>query len=141
MIARFARHHDLAPAEFNRRIQVARAFTCFQLTELLLRAPKFLRTFSADVLIVTAFPDLYLDEDVREREAATAFERGLEGLQQLAHPQLAVGVFTNALSFTTPRRKFFQKLTAQADSVLKLEAQPDGRLTFQSMKEWAQPLL
>jgi hypothetical protein len=84
---------------------------------------------------------LYFDEDVRECEAATACERGLEGLRQLAHPQLAVGVFTAALSFNTPRRKFFQKLTAQADSVVKLEAQPDSPLTFQSMKKRAQPLL
>jgi len=135
LIARFARHRGLAPAEFNRRIRVARAFTCFQLTELLLRAPKFLRAFPADVLIVTAVPDLYFDEDVREREACTSFERALEGLRQIACPELAIGVFSDALSFQTPRRKFFQKLTAHADSVLRIEAQADNRLTFQSVKE------
>jgi hypothetical protein len=31
----------------------------------------------ADFLIVTALLDLYFDEDVREREAAFAFERAL----------------------------------------------------------------
>jgi hypothetical protein len=135
MIARFARKRGLPPSEFNRRVRVARAFTCFQLTELLLRAPGFLDRFSADVLIVTALPDLYFDEDVREREAATAFERALEGLRRLAHPQLAIGVFSDALSFHTPRRKFFQKLTAQADAVLKIETQADNHLTIQSVRE------
>jgi hypothetical protein len=86
LIARFARHRDVAPAEFNRRIRVARAFTCFQLTELLLRAPKFLRSFPADVVTVTAFPDLYFDEDVREREACTSFGRALEALRALPVP-------------------------------------------------------
>jgi hypothetical protein len=135
MIARFARERGLAPAEFNRRIRVARAFTCFQLTELLLRAPRFLDRISADVLIVTALPDLYFDEDVREREAATAFERALEGLRQLAQPQLAIGVFSDALSFHSPRRKFFQKLTAQADSVLKIETRADNHLAIQSVRQ------
>jgi hypothetical protein len=86
LIARFARHRNLAPAEFNRRIRVARAFTCFQFTELLLRAPKILRSFPADVLMVTALPDLYFHEDVREREACTSFERALEGLRALPVP-------------------------------------------------------
>jgi hypothetical protein len=135
LIARFARQRGLAPTVFNRLIRVARAFTCFQLTELLLRAPKFLRVFPAAVLIVTAVPDLYFDEDIREREACTAFERALEGLRQVACPDLAIGVFSDALSFQTPRRKFFQKLTAQADSVLRIEMQADSRLTFQSVKE------
>jgi hypothetical protein len=31
--------------------------------------PRTLERFSADVLIVTALPDLYFDEDVRDREA------------------------------------------------------------------------
>ena len=70
LIARLARQRGIAAAEFNRRIRVARAFTCFQLTELLVRVPRFIETFAADALIVTALPDLYFDEDVRERDAA-----------------------------------------------------------------------
>ena len=43
LIARLARQRGIAAAEFNRRIRVARAFTCFQLTELLVRVPRFAR--------------------------------------------------------------------------------------------------
>src|SRR5690348_13386931 len=68
LLARFARERGVSPSSFNALIRVARAFTCFQLTELVRRVPKTLEKFSADALIVTALPDLYFDEDVRERE-------------------------------------------------------------------------
>ncbi len=81
LIARFARARGLEPSTFNNLIRTARAFTCFQLTELIRRVPKVLATFSADVLIVTALPDLYFDEDVQDRPARASFEYALEGLQ------------------------------------------------------------
>ena len=69
LIARFARERALEPSALNALIRVARAFTCFQLTELIRRVPKVLATFHADVLIVTALPDLFFDEDVQDRPA------------------------------------------------------------------------
>jgi hypothetical protein len=135
LIARFARDRSLAPAEFNRLIRIVRAFTCFQLTELLRRVSQFLRTFPADLLIVSALPDLYFDEDVREREAGIAFERALEALRELMLSQLAIGVFSDALSFNTPRRTFFRKLIAQVDNALNIEMLPENRLAVRSVKE------
>jgi len=114
LIARLARQRGIATAEFNRRIRVARAFTCFQLTELLVRVPRFVETFAADALIVTALPDLYFDEDVRDREAAVAFRHALGALRTLAPLPLGVAVFTDATSFQGPRRAMFTELTAQA---------------------------
>ena len=81
LLARFARERGVDPSSVNSLIRVARAFTCFQLTELVRRVPKTLEKFSADVLIVTALPDLYFDEDVRDREARASFEHALEGLR------------------------------------------------------------
>jgi hypothetical protein len=49
--------------------------------------------------------------------------------------QLPIGVFSDALSFNTPRRTFFRKLIAQADNALKIETLPENRLAFQSVKE------
>jgi hypothetical protein len=138
LIARFARHRGLPPAEFNQRIRVARAFTCFQLTELLLRAPKFLPAFSANALIITALPDLYFDEDVREREACTSFERALEGLTAVPCP---VAVFSGADSFRTPRQSLFRLLRAQADQVCQFTVRADGRLMLVSEKAMPQMAL
>jgi hypothetical protein len=130
LIARFARERGLEPALFNRLIRVSRAFTCFQLTALVERTPKFLRQFPADVLIVTALPDLYFDEDVRDREACASLENALEGLQKLAQEPIAVAIFTDATSFQTRRQEFFQRLIKQADRVVKVKAQPDSELVF-----------
>jgi hypothetical protein len=121
LIARLARQRGIAAAEFNQRIRVARAFTCFQLTELLVRVPRFVETFAADALIVTALPDLYFDEDVRDRDATVAFRHALDALRALRPLPLGVAVFSDATSFATarsggaaPRGAMFTQLAAQA---------------------------
>jgi hypothetical protein len=103
LIARLARQRGMQAAEFNRGIRVARAFTCFQLTELLVRVPRFLQTFAADALIVTALPDLYLDQDIRDRDAAVAFRHALDALRALGPLPLGVAVFSDAASLEGPR--------------------------------------
>src|ERR1700675_1537653 len=101
LIARFARERGLDPSTFNCLVRVSRAFTCFQLTELIRRVPRFLETFAAPVLIVTALPDLFFDEDVRDREARASFEHALEALQQVAMLPISIAVFSDANSFKT----------------------------------------
>ena len=135
LIARFARERGLDPSVFNCLVRVSRAFTCIQLTELIRRVPKVLATFSADVLIVTALPDLYFDEDVQDRPARASFEHALEGLQQLAPLQLSIAVFSDATSFKTKRRDFFKKLRNQAEHILKVESGPESSPSFTREKD------
>jgi len=130
LIARFARERGLEPSSFNTLIRVSRAFTCFQLTELIRRVPKVLGAFAANVLIVTAMPDLFFDEDVRDGEARASFEHALEALQEITMLPISIAVFSDATSFKTKRRDFFQKLCKQAGQVLKVEARPDSELSF-----------
>ena len=118
----------------NSLIRVAHAFTCFQLTELVRRVPKTLERFSVDVLIVTALADLYFDEDVRDREARASFEHALEGLGKVAPLSLSIAVFSDATSFKTKRRDFFQRLRNQADHVAKVESTPDNKLSSTARK-------
>jgi hypothetical protein len=139
LIARFARERGLEPSELNGFIRIARAFTCFQLTELIRRVPKVLATFSANVLIITALPDLFFDEDVQDRPARASFEHALEGLRELAPLPLSIAVFSDATSFKTKRRDFFKKLSNQADHVLKVEPGPENKLSF--TREKNTPLL
>jgi len=134
LIAGFARQRGLEPSAFNNLIRVSRAFTCFQLTELIRRVPKILEAFAADVLIVTALPDLFFDEDVRDREARASFEHALEGLQEIATLPISIAVFSDATSFKTKREDFFQKLCNQANQVLRVEARPDSELSFSCEK-------
>jgi len=65
----------------------------FQLTGLIERAPEYLRTFPANVLIITALPDIHFDEDVRELEARASFKHALKGLSTLAALPIPIGGF------------------------------------------------
>jgi hypothetical protein len=130
LIARFAAERGLEPSVFNELILVSRAFTCFQLTGLIERAPEYLRKFPANVLIVTALPDMHFDEDVQELEARASFKHALEGLQILAPLSIPIAVFSDATSFKTRRMDFFSLLCKQADQVVKVETQPDNELSF-----------
>ena len=94
LLERLARQRRVPFEQFSRQIQIARAFTCFQLTELIARVPRLLTDFPAEVLIVTAFPELYYDEDVRDWNAQVAFEQALANLRRLARS----GDFTSGLS-------------------------------------------
>jgi hypothetical protein len=135
LLARFARERGLDSSSMNSLIRVARAFTCFQLTELVRRVPKTLEKCPADVLIVTALPDLYFDEDVQDRPARASFEHALEGLQQLAPLQLPIAVFSDATSFKTKRHDFFKKLRNQADHFVKVESDSESSLSFTREKD------
>ena len=132
LIARLARRGGLARqrgngvAEFNRRIRVARAFTCFQLTELLVRVPRLLEKFAADALVVTALPDLYFDEDVRERDAGVAFRHALDALRALRPLPLGVAVFSDATRRGGPRRAMFTQLAAQATELWRFALDGEG---------------
>ncbi|MGD1102563.1 MAG: hypothetical protein ABSA59_10895 [Terriglobia bacterium] len=82
LMARLAERRGMPFAQFNQQIMMARAFTCFQLTELIRRVPQFLAEFPAQVLMVTAFPELYFDEDVRHADAHAAFQQALGHLRR-----------------------------------------------------------
>ena len=94
------------------------------------RVPQVLGAFPADVLIVTALPDLFFDEDVRDREARASFDHALEGLQEIAMLPISIAIFSDATSFKTKRLGFFQQLCEQASQVLKVKARPDSELSF-----------
>jgi hypothetical protein len=152
LLERFARERHVPFERFNRGIQIARAFTCFQLTELIARVPKFLADFPAEVVIVTAFPDLYFDEDVRDWNARLAFEQGLRSLASVAAvydrrffkmskpalierryspcPPVAVAVFSAIEDFAPPpaRRRFFPALAAAANEIWRFSVDAENRL-------------
>jgi hypothetical protein len=86
LMARLAERRGMPFAQFNQQIMLARAFTCFQLTELIRRVPQFLAEFPAQVLMVTAFPELYFDEDVRPADATAAFQQALGHLRRFSLP-------------------------------------------------------
>ena len=150
LMARFARERGVPFAQFSRQIEIARAFTCFQLTELIARVPRLLEDFHAEVLIVTAFPELYYDEDVHDWNARVAFEQALTNLRRWAAAPLpttassstradlkvdatrplSVAIFSALPTFTPAqaRRRFFPATCAAATEVWEFGLGEDGRL-------------
>jgi hypothetical protein len=137
LLERLARERGVPFADFNRQIEIARAFTCFQLTELIARVPRLLADFPAQVLIVTAFPELYYDEDVRDWNARVAFEQALASLQRwsVSRP-LTIALFSSAATFIPfpARQRFFEKTCAAASEVWSFDVDADNRLRL----VWAQ---
>ena len=129
LLARLARERRVLFEQFSRQIKIARAFTCFQLTELIARVPRFLESFSADVLVVTALPDLYFDEDVRDWDARVAFEQTLNDLGRLARCPLTIAIFSAAMTFTpsAARKNFFARTCREAGEVWRFGLGENGR--------------
>jgi hypothetical protein len=157
LLERLARQRRVPFEQFSRQMQIARAFTCFQLTELIARAPRLLTDFPAEVLIVTAFPELYYDEDVHDWDAQVAFEQALADLQRLAWSSdpasagspdkggvadlkvgaareptsaLTVAVFSSATTFmpSPARKRFFEKACAAGSEVWQFNSNAEGKL-------------
>jgi len=149
LMARLAERRGMPFAQFNQQIMLARAFTCFQLTELIGRVPQFLAEFPAQVLIVTAFPELYFDEDIRHADATAAFQQALKALTIVdgrlsidpidnrqskidngQRPALAVALFSAASGFQPPagRQRFFAQTCAAATELWKFQVDEHGRL-------------
>jgi hypothetical protein len=129
LLARLARERSVPFEQFNRQVEIARAFTCFQLTELVARVPRFLESFPAEVLIVTALPDLYFDEDVRDWDARVAFEQAIENLRRWTARPLSVAIFSAPETFTpsAARKNFFTRVQAVAAEVWHFSLGEDGR--------------
>ena len=129
LLARLARERNVPFERFNRQVQIARAFTCFQLTELIARVPRFLAEFPADILVVTALPDLYFDEDIRDWDARVAFEQALGCLGRLARQPIVLAIFSAATTFTpgAARKNFFARVCRTAGEVWRFSLAEDGR--------------
>ena len=67
LIARFARQRGQEASAFQSATSRCSGLYLFSIDRILVRVPRLLCDFQADVLTVTALPDLYFDEDVRER--------------------------------------------------------------------------
>ncbi len=139
LMARLAERRGMPFAQFNRQIMLARAFTCFQLTELIRRVPQFLAEFPAEAVMVTAFPELYFDEDVRQPDAVAAFQQALEHLRCWGNSEIenwtSVAIFSSAARFQPPagRTRFFAQTCAAATELWRFRADEHQHLSLERM--------
>lgn len=126
-LAEFARRCRRAPEEFLERVYVSRAFTCFQLDELIARTPAAARRYQARRILLTGLPDIYDDEELKAGEVLAVFRRSLAQLQRWPGRALTALVFSDAVA---PRRplgfRLHRQLTQRATAVYRLQEGPLG---------------
>jgi len=119
------------PEELLARVRLSRAFTCFQLAELVERVPAAARRWGARCVFVTGVPEIFDDEELEAAEAQRVFLRALEGMRRWRvverDLQLSTLVFTSVLTpLRTLRRWLEAQLERAADGVYRFEETPEG---------------
>jgi hypothetical protein len=104
------------------RVHVARAFTCHQMTTLILdMMDKKLEETGAGLAILACLPTMYLDEDVERSEAHQLFQRSMRAVRRLVGEREVVGLVTNAgLAKLNHRRSIRRQLYEGADRVIRV---------------------
>lgn len=135
----------LTREEILPRVHVARAFTCHQMTALILdMLDKKLEETRADLAVLACLPEMYLDEDVDVGEAHALFQRSVRAIRQTVGDRGVVGLVTNAgLSKLYRRRSIRRQLYESVDRVVRIAHGRNGVLITRSdsgIGEWYAPV-
>ncbi len=119
-IAKVAKTQEKSPEEALGRILVARAFTAYQLDELIHR----LDSESAfGVVIVSGICTAFFDEDVTHTDAARLFYRSLWRLRDLSREGLTLLLTESGMPKRKQRAYFLTDLYRASNIVIRLEGE------------------
>ena len=122
--SRIAQFCGLDPQGVLERIFISRAFTAYQMTQLIFRRLKrAVEEFSAKLVVISDLPRLYLDEDVPEREAEEVFHQLTCYLAEFVNETAILAVVTHLLPTPSSIRSLLLKemLCEQADVVASIK--------------------
>jgi hypothetical protein len=95
LISRYADQYGIRREKALEGIQIGRAFTCYQLTYLIMKIlPEALERYKAKLAIVSDITKLYTDSDIEEREAFDTFNKISAFLAKLAEKKSATVLVT-----------------------------------------------
>jgi hypothetical protein len=123
-VVRCARSQQKSPEEALGRILVTRAFTAYQLDELIhrLELPKT-REDAYGVVVVSGICTAFLDEDVTHTDAARLFYRSLWRLRDLSRKGLALLLAQSETPKNPQRAHFLTDLFRTSSEVIRLEGE------------------
>jgi hypothetical protein len=139
------RRAGLIREEILPRVHVARAFTCHQMTTLILdMMDEKLAETDAGLLVLACLPSMYLDEDVPVGEAHQLFQRSVRAIRRTVADREVVALVTNAgMGKLYRRRSIRRQLYESADRVVRMAHGSGGvlveRLDTGAM-EWFRPV-
>jgi hypothetical protein len=95
-IARYARMMEIDQKEVLNHVHISRAFTVHQLSSIIhdMLEP-IIKTYNPLTLIIGRFPVLYLDSDIKKKEAQTLLRINLEKIRELTIKYDLITIFTS----------------------------------------------
>ena len=99
MVSSFARRALISSEALLKRIRIARAFTCYQMTTLI---EEKLERLQKPWMILLGPATTFLDEDVPEREVGPLFDRVLKKMEKMAEEGVPFFLFQSLIN---PMRK------------------------------------
>jgi len=95
-IACISKRYGLSRLEVLPMINVARAFTAYQMSTLLLEMLEAqVRKCGANLVLLSCLPNLFLDEDVEQREAHQLLMRSLRKIKEITEREELITIITN----------------------------------------------
>ena len=129
--ARYARDLQLDPRLALAQVQVSRAFTCYQLTEIVERLSRRADTVSCAGIVCLGLLGTFYDEDVALTEAQRLLPEVITHLKSLAERWPVIVTARPPGSKVRNRMGLIQALMQQADVVRILQLDPRYELPAQ----------
>lgn len=122
-VARYAKRNGVRPKDALNSILIARAFTAYQLVELVERLRP---QDSSSLIVITGAVSSFLDEDISFVDAARLFYRVLWQIAELARSGMTLLLVQGQMPENTRRAYFLKDLCSTSDMALHL----GGKHTF-----------
>jgi hypothetical protein len=123
-VTRFAKSKRLRPADALRRIRIARAFTAYQLVELVERLEA--HSSASEFVVVTGVCSAFFDEDLSHNDAARLFYQSFWKLAELAKRNRSL-LLVESRALPIARRLYFLRALCRTSEVVLSLA---GRSSF-----------
>ena len=131
LIARYAREMSLDPRRALAQVQVSRAFTCYQLAEIVERLSRRADTVNCASIVCLGLLGTFYDEDVAWPEAQRLLKEVITHLKSLSERWLVLVTVRPPPSKARNRRGLIHSLMQQADAIRILQPDPRYELPAQ----------
>lgn len=110
-VSRIAQLHQLDPRQVLKGIYISRAFTAYQMTSIILeRLKETVNKYDSKLVIISDIAGLYLDKDIKPREAKRIFSQLIAYLSTFAEENQLIMIATYPLHYPSKRNTFLHAL-------------------------------
>lgn len=122
-IARYARFMEIDQKETLQHVHISRAFTVYQMTTLIQdMLESVIKRYKPQTLLIGRYPFLYLDSDIKSKEAQTLLRVNLEKIRRLTNEYKLITIFTNLdKKLVSSRRNIRHIMYKNVDEIISMK--------------------